>query len=138
MDGKLDRRRGRRVADGVSQQIAQDAERLDEVEPTGQGRLGEVDVGLDPPILQDSGHLPHRRADQILGGVDLGMHGHGPGLEAREIEQGGDEVTESVRLLLDRERVPVTAERALRSEEHTSELQSLAYLVCRLLLEKKK
>src|SRR5205823_14759824 len=30
-------------------------------------------------------------------------------------------------------RVPV-----LRSEEHTSELQSLAYLVCRLLLEKKK
>src|SRR5687767_15490804 len=26
----------------------------------------------------------------------------------------------------------------LRSEEHTSELQSLAYLVCRLLLEKKK
>src|SRR2546425_8849210 len=27
---------------------------------------------------------------------------------------------------------------AARSEEHTSELQSLAYLVCRLLLEKKK
>src|SRR2546425_11881863 len=38
----------------------------------------------------------------------------------------GDEV-------LDRGRPPV-----LRSEEHTSELQSLAYLVCRLLLEKKK
>src|SRR2546423_7586588 len=28
--------------------------------------------------------------------------------------------------------------RSARSEEHTSELQSLAYLVCRLLLEKKK
>src|SRR2546425_9712671 len=28
--------------------------------------------------------------------------------------------------------------RPYRSEEHTSELQSLAYLVCRLLLEKKK
>src|SRR2546425_8404238 len=28
--------------------------------------------------------------------------------------------------------------RWIRSEEHTSELQSLAYLVCRLLLEKKK
>src|SRR2546425_8213688 len=27
---------------------------------------------------------------------------------------------------------------AIRSEDHTSELQSLAYLVCRLLLEKKK
>src|SRR5687767_15656078 len=30
------------------------------------------------------------------------------------------------------------ARSASRSEEHTSELQSLAYLVCRLLLEKKK
>src|SRR3712207_7459670 len=29
-------------------------------------------------------------------------------------------------------------ERVLRSEEHTSELQSRQYLVCRLLLEKKK
>src|SRR2546425_2314982 len=32
----------------------------------------------------------------------------------------------------------VKSELARRSEEHTSELQSLAYLVCRLLLEKKK
>src|SRR2546422_2132152 len=30
------------------------------------------------------------------------------------------------------------AEEALRSEEHTSELQSRLHLVCRLLLEKKK
>src|SRR2546425_5256927 len=30
------------------------------------------------------------------------------------------------------------ADQKPRSEEHTSELQSLAYLVCRLLLEKKK
>src|SRR2546425_8648895 len=49
------------------------------------------------------------------------------------------------------ERVPMATSRAAqsiaatdalaspeRSEEHTSELQSLAYLVCRLLLEKKK
>src|SRR2546425_9338151 len=33
---------------------------------------------------------------------------------------------------------PVGPEAPRRSEEHTSELQSLAYLVCRLLLEKKK
>src|SRR2546423_13659172 len=32
----------------------------------------------------------------------------------------------------------VEAKQTARSEEHTSELQSLAYLVCRLLLEKKK
>src|SRR5438046_7347898 len=34
--------------------------------------------------------------------------------------------------------VPRTAARRGRSEEHTSELQSLTNLVCRLLLEKKK
>src|SRR2546425_9632744 len=33
---------------------------------------------------------------------------------------------------------PLLSFRLSRSEEHTSELQSLAYLVCRLLLEKKK
>src|SRR2546425_2182284 len=33
---------------------------------------------------------------------------------------------------------PRAAPYGARSEEHTSELQSLAYLVCRLLLEKKK
>src|SRR5205823_11558185 len=34
--------------------------------------------------------------------------------------------------------LPLFARGNGRSEEHTSELQSLAYLVCRLLLEKKK
>src|SRR2546425_9412879 len=39
----------------------------------------------------------------------------------------------------DEVRVPdALADVVERSEEHTSELQSLAYLVCRLLLEKKK
>src|SRR2546425_12289310 len=33
---------------------------------------------------------------------------------------------------------PLATPGSPRSEEHTSELQSLAYLVCRLLLEKKK
>src|SRR2546425_2715319 len=44
------------------------------------------------------------------------------------------------RLALFRGRFPARSvhRRARRSEEHTSELQSLAYLVCRLLLEKKK
>src|SRR3712207_8349301 len=47
--------------------------------------------------------------------------------------------------LADRERVPLAGDGmedaglvGLRSEEHTSELQSRQYLVCRLLLEKKK
>src|SRR2546425_1184713 len=37
-----------------------------------------------------------------------------------------------------RDRVRAALRATARSEEHTSELQSLAYLVCRLLLEKKK
>src|SRR2546425_9611928 len=40
--------------------------------------------------------------------------------------------------LADADRADAMAHRHPRSEEHTSELQSLAYLVCRLLLEKKK
>src|SRR5262245_63749122 len=43
---------------------------------------------------------------------------------------GVGQLTARQRLLQPRE--------ALRSEEHTSELQSLRHLVCRLLLEKKK
>src|SRR3712207_8228734 len=35
-------------------------------------------------------------------------------------------------------RSPFYVDKYLRSEEHTSELQSRQYLVCRLLLEKKK
>src|SRR3712207_6898351 len=37
-----------------------------------------------------------------------------------------------------REDIPVGVYDVVRSEEHTSELQSRQYLVCRLLLEKKK
>src|SRR2546425_9694991 len=78
-------------------------------------------------------------------------HRHGPGHQAthqtladqigreaelvRVIASGGGEVDGTLpQLILDdlqhRQVGP-------RSEEHTSELQSLAYLVCRLLLEKK-
>src|SRR3712207_8924358 len=43
------------------------------------------------------------------------------------------------RVFADPARTPgLTAAREPRSEEHTSELQSRQYLVCRLLLEKKK
>src|SRR5262245_62464683 len=37
-----------------------------------------------------------------------------------------------------RRRIPSRSPSHARSEEHTSELQSLRHLVCRLLLEKKK
>src|SRR5687767_15626400 len=53
--------------------------------------------------------------------------------QARQALAGGRE--DLARTALERKQF---AQTELRSEEHTSELQSLAYLVCRLLLEKKK
>src|SRR2546425_9009205 len=65
------------------------------------------------------------------------------------VERALDAARVSARLFRDELPAPALPERGpgqardvlharLRSEEHTSELQSLAYLVCRLLLEKKK
>src|SRR3989441_11440626 len=47
-------------------------------------------------------------------------------------------IGDTLATLADLQDVSVGNRRRVRSEEHTSELQSLAYLVCRLLLEKKK
>src|SRR5687767_15630826 len=62
--------------------------------------------------------------------------GHGRGAEIRLHRNAGLPADHH------RSEEPLARERAVavpwRSEEHTSELQSLAYLVCRLLLEKKK
>src|SRR2546422_4433345 len=45
---------------------------------------------------------------------------------------------EDVRLSIEKDALRAIAQKAIRSEEHTSELQSRLHLVCRLLLEKKK
>src|SRR3712207_6983122 len=56
----------------------------------------------------------------------------------RAVARGGSVLDpEVVSQMLERRR-PGGPLDALRSEEHTSELQSRQYLVCRLLLEKKK
>src|SRR3712207_7897259 len=64
--------------------------------------------------------VPGRLADDRAGPRDPVALGVGPAALEHEARDGADVV------------VPV------RSEEHTSELQSRQYLVCRLLLEKKK
>src|SRR2546425_7897561 len=48
------------------------------------------------------------------------------------------EMKEALETQVKQKLLPALTGRVARSEEHTSELQSLAYLVCRLLLEKKK
>src|SRR5262245_65321346 len=57
------------------------------------------------------------------GGVILTMTDAAPRVEALAVRDG---------------KIVAVGPRAQRSEEHTSELQSLRHLVCRLLLEKKK
>src|SRR3712207_7822263 len=71
--------------------------------------------------------------DGVLYGVGVGYDmqlngGAVVGVEAEATDSTADVCEEDVDVAGDR----------LRSEEHTSELQSRQYLVCRLLLEKKK
>src|SRR2546422_7537236 len=70
----------------------------------------------------------------------VGMLGHRVLDQDRHLDGDTVEVVREARAIA--VRVPLAAlgrpERAFRSEEHTSELQSRLHLVCRLLLEKKK
>src|SRR5687767_15656259 len=68
-------------------------------------------------------------ACRLLRALDLGVVGGEKGVEELLVEQCR---------AAEAERGAIVRDRLVRSEEHTSELQSLAYLVCRLLLEKKK
>src|SRR3712207_8482845 len=75
--------------------------------------------------------------------ADLPAEGGPPQAQARERAahlRGGDDPAREGRADEgpDEHRAPESRQAALRSEEHTSELQSRQYLVCRLLLEKKK
>src|SRR2546425_7391210 len=65
--------------------------------------------------------------------VHLRRHGALP-----EVHQEVHEVHLAPRPLGEAPELGELLRQPVRSEEHTSELQSLAYLVCRLLLEKKK
>src|SRR5688572_31016780 len=68
----------------------------------------------------------------------LSLHDALPILQAlRRTLGGGDNFPQDV-LELQAYFSPVAAGQRVRSEEHTSELQSQSNLVCRLLLEKKK
>src|SRR3712207_7451897 len=75
------------------------------------------------PIFGDEDGLAQRVAVPV--GAGAGHEVHEVGADPRRRRRGGDGVD-----------VDVAGEP--RSEEHTSELQSRQYLVCRLLLEKKK
>src|SRR5205814_8430581 len=99
-------------------------------------------------IFQSSGdnrHLhsfPTRRSSDLTHLLKLLIQ---PGDGIDRVVKAIRKAKESIEIMIFRfdrpeiERALIDAvERGLRSEEHTSELQSLRHLVCRLLLEKKK
>src|SRR3712207_6900832 len=81
-------------------------------------------------VLDDLTRVHHRNA--------VAGFGHDPQV-VRDQQERGVEVPTEVRQDREDLRLDEHVERGrrLRSEEHTSELQSRQYLVCRLLLEKK-
>src|SRR3712207_8227965 len=74
------------------------------------------------------------------GDLGVGLSAEQQDLHPRLLERRAHVLHAGRRALLARETLPQAAQQLLlaRSEEHTSELQSRQYLVCRLLLEKKK
>src|SRR3989441_5298823 len=82
--------------------------------------LGSDDMHQRPPLETREDRLVQR-----LGILSLAHHHTASRPAQRLVGRGGD-------------KVGIGDGTRMRSEEHTSELQSLAYLVCRLLLEKKK
>src|SRR2546425_8793148 len=86
-----------------------------------------------PRVRSERPRIPESR------GPDLGRRR--AGLQVDQIRQdvaAGERLSPGCAELELRRRSDRSQDRGVRSEEHTSELQSLAYLVCRLLLEKKK
>src|SRR5215813_10566162 len=111
-------------------------------EASDDGQLGEVDrdlveVARVAEIVGAIRGVVHGRVD-AHGNVELrglGVEGVvAPIAGGNAVHEGGD--AEGLELLL--AHAPLQLAHTLRSEEHTSELQSRPHLVCRLLLEKKK
>src|SRR2546425_3125444 len=73
-----------------------------------------------------------------MASVEGGDEGAGEHEHDRRVVDEHDERDEDAERAVDLVVRPDLLDVEPRSEEHTSELQSLAYLVCRLLLEKKK
>src|SRR5438309_9125996 len=81
-----------------------------------------------------SSDLDHVRKELLE--ATRGREPDGPGRAHEHREGRRAEARVNLRQLPEEDSVP--GHRVVRSEEHTSELQSQFHLVCRLLLEKKK
>src|SRR2546425_8898229 len=86
-----------------------------------------------PPRSTLFPYTPLFRSPADAGPANGFLDGHGAEVRGLEGAQGAEELADG-----GARRPTMKTSGYWRSEEHTSELQSLAYLVCRLLLEKKK
>jgi len=75
--------------------------------------------------------------EKYLNGIGIPSMPNGPFAQAREALKNKDMADYLAQIENMRNRQASAADKFNRSEEHTSELQSLRHLVCRLLLEKK-
>src|ERR1035438_3109556 len=94
---------------------------------------------LAEKILARAAGCEHVSPDQIVvARVDLAMSHENADLVRKSfLEIGVARVWDSSKIVIIFDhRIPAESEKTARSEEHTSELQSLRHLVCRLLLEK--
>src|SRR2546425_11690426 len=86
----------------------------------------------DGPTLVFLSRDPDQHHQMVL------VTGRPPGIDYNVVNQISFKLATLADLKAMHARVREEGIKEFRSEEHTSELQSLAYLVCRLLLEKKK
>src|SRR5205823_10894193 len=121
----------------------------DDVIPPSKEELNDwANSGFTVSAFKKAHHLKLMRSEdplevmkRIWGMPTMEIHGvvggyQGPGVKS--IVPPRAEVNASFRLVPVQDPEKIKKQLKARSEEHTSELQSLAYLVCRLLLEKKK
>src|SRR5258706_5434790 len=100
----------------------------------GPGHAGGRVVKRGAPTVWNAAYNPRQFWDGRA--ADLEEQARFPITSPLEMDQRPDELVSELRAIP--EYVSLFDEAFDRSEEHTSELQSLTNLVCRLLLEKKK
>src|SRR3712207_7541410 len=137
------RARGARVTDIVVLVVAAD----DGVMPQTQEAIEHARAAEVPIVVAiNKIDVPNANQDRVMG--ELAERGLTPEawggetvtvLVSAKTGEGIDELLENILVVAELEDLKANPSApASRSEEHTSELQSRQYLVCRLLLEKKK
>src|SRR5690625_6672022 len=102
----------------------------------GVGMFGDVQINRKTGKIQDAGQRMQEILEEVKLMDQVGLDFFGIGEHHRK-----DYAVAAPEILLAAaasETKNITLGSAVRSEEHTSELQSRGHLVCRLLLEKKK